>query len=223
MSNPVRVVPAALSFLAIYNPALGDSDETFHKQIVFYYAKAAKARAKLGNDDAKDEQLREEENEKLRQVGLAQGMVGFARSFSRGESVDSIETEKSRIVLHELEHGWWILAVRRPSHRHFLPANRDSPSTSPSCPPQPPPKTPKTPPRPSSTPAAKSAPPRCSSSSSSAPTASSRCTMAGRSSSCSRSTAATSSATSSTHTGPASAPTGTFCCMAAPPWTCSTA
>ncbi|KAJ4338660.1 hypothetical protein N0V87_003783 [Didymella glomerata] len=110
MSNPVRVVPAALSFLAIYNPALGDSDETFHKQIVFYYAKAAKARAKLGNDDAKDEQLREEENEKLRHVGLAQGMVGFARSFSRGESVDSIETEKSRIVLHELEHGWWILA-----------------------------------------------------------------------------------------------------------------
>ncbi|KAJ4403559.1 hypothetical protein N0V91_006432 [Didymella pomorum] len=110
MSNPVRVVPAALSFLAIYNPALGDSDETFHKQIVFYYAKAARARAKLGSDDARDEQLREEENEKLRQVGLAQGMVGFARSFSSGEAVDSIETEKSRIVLHELEAGWWILA-----------------------------------------------------------------------------------------------------------------
>ena len=38
-----RVVPAQLSFLAIYNPALGDSDETFHKQIVFYYSRAAKA------------------------------------------------------------------------------------------------------------------------------------------------------------------------------------
>ncbi|KAF3047255.1 hypothetical protein E8E11_000978 [Didymella keratinophila] len=110
MSHSVRVVPAALSFLAIYNPALGDSDETFHKQIVFYYAKAAKARAKAGSDDAKDEQLREEENEKLRQVGLAQGMVGFARSFSSGDGVDSVETEKSRIVLHELEDGWWILA-----------------------------------------------------------------------------------------------------------------
>ncbi|KAF9693849.1 hypothetical protein EKO04_008480 [Ascochyta lentis] len=106
-----KVVPAQLSFLAIYNPSLGDSDETFHQQIVFYYAKAAKARAKLGNGDtqaAKD--LREAENEKLRQVGLAQGMVGFARSFSTGETVDSIETEKSRIVLHELERGWWILA-----------------------------------------------------------------------------------------------------------------
>lgn len=75
-----RVVPAQLSFLAIYNPALGDSDETFHRQVVFYYAKAARARAKLGGANAqKEEQLREEENEKLRQVGLAQGMVGFAR------------------------------------------------------------------------------------------------------------------------------------------------
>ena len=33
------------------------------------------------------------------------------RSFSNGEPVDSIETEKSRIVLRELERGWWILAV----------------------------------------------------------------------------------------------------------------
>ncbi|KAF2872607.1 hypothetical protein BDV95DRAFT_606200 [Massariosphaeria phaeospora] len=106
-----KVVPAQLSFLAIYNPALSDSDETFRDQIVFYYSKAAKARAKI---NAKDTQavrnLREEENEKLRQVGLAQGMVGFARSFSSGEAVDSVETDKSRIILRELEEGWWVLA-----------------------------------------------------------------------------------------------------------------
>lgn len=36
----------------------------------------------------------------------------MSRSFSNGEAVDSIETEKSRIILHELEAGWWILAVR---------------------------------------------------------------------------------------------------------------
>ncbi|KAF1928688.1 uncharacterized protein M421DRAFT_100970 [Didymella exigua CBS 183.55] len=136
-ANEPRVVPAQLSFLAIYNPALGDSDETFHRQIVFYYAKAARARAqqdaaeeseedgeklrqteneklrRTENEElrqAENEKLRQAENEKLRQVGLAQGMVGFARSFASGESVDSIETEKSRIVLHELERGWWILA-----------------------------------------------------------------------------------------------------------------
>ena len=75
-----KVVPAQLSFLAIYNPSLGTSDETFQDQIVFYYSKAAKARSKIDGRDAQAErELREQENEKLRQVGLAQGMVGFAR------------------------------------------------------------------------------------------------------------------------------------------------
>lgn len=75
-----RVVPAQLSFLAIYNPALGTSDETLHNQIVFYYSKAAKARSRIEGRNAQAErELREQENEKLRQVGLAQGMVGFAR------------------------------------------------------------------------------------------------------------------------------------------------
>ena len=75
-----KVVPAQLSFLAIYNPSLGSSDETFHEQIVFYHSTAAKARSKLRNDNSQAEQeLQEQDNEKLRQVGLAQGMVGFAR------------------------------------------------------------------------------------------------------------------------------------------------
>ena len=33
------------------------------------------------------------------------------RSFSDGKPIDSIETEKSRIILHELETDWWLLAV----------------------------------------------------------------------------------------------------------------
>lgn len=75
-----KVIPAQLSFLAIYNPSLGTSDETFHDQIVFYYSKAAKARSKIdGKNPQAERDLREQENEKLRQVGLAQGMVGFAR------------------------------------------------------------------------------------------------------------------------------------------------
>ncbi|KAF2262298.1 hypothetical protein CC78DRAFT_534958 [Lojkania enalia] len=106
-----KVVPAQLSFLAIYNPALGQSDEEFQNQIVFYYSKAAKAQSRINRENLQAErELREQENEKLRQVGLAQGMVGFARSFSNGEAVDSVETHKSRIVLRELEKGWWILA-----------------------------------------------------------------------------------------------------------------
>lgn len=33
------------------------------------------------------------------------------RSFSNNKSVDSIATEKSRVILHELETDWWLLAV----------------------------------------------------------------------------------------------------------------
>ena len=33
------------------------------------------------------------------------------RSFSNGDTVDFVETAKCRILLHELEKGWWVLAV----------------------------------------------------------------------------------------------------------------
>ncbi|KAK0869318.1 hypothetical protein LTS02_003086 [Friedmanniomyces endolithicus] len=112
---PTRLQPAQLAFLAIYNPALGPTDETFADQCVYWYSrKAAEARVAAKQSARKEaaggNAAREDENEKLRQIGLAQGMVGFAKSFSKGEPVESIETERSRVVLHELEQGWWILA-----------------------------------------------------------------------------------------------------------------
>ncbi|EGP83038.1 uncharacterized protein MYCGRDRAFT_88345 [Zymoseptoria tritici IPO323] len=119
MSSPqwqTQVVPARLSFLAIYNPSLGPTDETFADQLVYYYSRSAHeariaAKKHARSDAAGGDAQREEENEQLRQIGLAQGMVDFARSFTDGKThVDSIDTEKSRIVLHELEPGWWMLA-----------------------------------------------------------------------------------------------------------------
>lgn len=87
MSSPSwqsTVVPARLNFLAIYNPSLGPTDETFADQLVFYYSRqhhesrvAAKKSGRV--DDAGGDGLREEANEQLRQIGLAQGMVDFAR------------------------------------------------------------------------------------------------------------------------------------------------
>lgn len=74
-----RVVPAQLSFLALYNPSLTASDETVEDQIVFYYSKATKRARADGDDPEAVAALREQKNEQLRQVGLAQGMVGFAR------------------------------------------------------------------------------------------------------------------------------------------------
>ena len=79
-----RVVPAQLAFLAIYNPSLGPTDETFAEQCVFWHSHTAQegrtSAKKTGrNEAAAGAAAREDENEKLRQIGLAQGMVNFAR------------------------------------------------------------------------------------------------------------------------------------------------
>ncbi|KAK7612754.1 hypothetical protein JOL62DRAFT_540739 [Phyllosticta paracitricarpa] len=132
-----KVVPAQLAFLAIYCPSLASSDETFRDQLLFYFSKAAKS-GKEANGDAPeaDEAARNDEHIQLRQIGLAQGMVDFARSFSNGEPVDHVDTEKSRIVLHELEKGWWVLAsidlTRLPAHSTSLKSiDSGSPAASP--------------------------------------------------------------------------------------------
>ena len=112
--QPAKVTPAQLGFLAIYNPSLGATEETLENQIVYYSSPASRDQnPQKGLSDAKaiQDAIREQNNERLRQIGLAQGMVEFGRSFSEGRSVDTIETEKSRIILHDLEAGWWILAV----------------------------------------------------------------------------------------------------------------
>ncbi|KAJ9244190.1 hypothetical protein DTO169E5_2178 [Paecilomyces variotii] len=110
-AEPGSVIPAQLSFLAIYNPLLGTSEETLADQIVFYFSKAAaESDAFSDSVDTASSARKDERDVKLRQIGLAQGMVSFARNFSTGEALDSVETERSLIVLHELEKNWWILA-----------------------------------------------------------------------------------------------------------------
>ncbi|BCR97710.1 uncharacterized protein AKAW2_31029A [Aspergillus luchuensis] len=110
-SDLASVIPAQLSFLAIYNPRLGPTDETIRDQVVFYTSRSGRSRRREGSaaDDG-DQHSNDYWNEILRQIGLAQGMVGFARDFSQGKAVDYVETEKSQIILHELEKDWWILA-----------------------------------------------------------------------------------------------------------------
>ncbi|KAL4900559.1 hypothetical protein BDW74DRAFT_93650 [Aspergillus multicolor] len=109
-SDSSSVVPAQLSFLAIYNPSLGTTDETIKEQIVFYTSRSSLLRRHDSSTAGENKEHGDNWNERLRQVGLAQGMVTFARNFSEDKAVDYVETEKSQIVLHELENGWWILA-----------------------------------------------------------------------------------------------------------------
>ena len=79
-ANRTGIVPACLSFLAIYSPLLSNSEESLHDQIVYYYSRAdgnSKGRRSVSNTES--EQENQERNEQLRQIGLAQGMVEFAR------------------------------------------------------------------------------------------------------------------------------------------------
>ncbi|KAJ0166725.1 Vacuolar fusion protein CCZ1 -like protein [Colletotrichum tanaceti] len=110
--SPGGIVPAQLGFLAIFNPSLGSTDDTLDDQIVYYASVGTQRQRRRHRSRAKptDNISQEERNERLRQIGLAQGMVEFSKSFSGGQSVDSIDTEKSRVILHELEPGWWVLA-----------------------------------------------------------------------------------------------------------------
>ena len=77
------IVPAQLNFLAIYNPSLGDHDDTLHNQVLFYSSQRdRRKRSRRATGEARvkeDAEKHEDENEKLRQIGLAQGMVEFAR------------------------------------------------------------------------------------------------------------------------------------------------
>jgi len=79
-SQRAGVVPACLSFLAIYNPSLGKSEDSLDEQIVFYYSKPEEQRTEeVENGSVREEQDGKEKNRRLRQIGLAQGMVEFAK------------------------------------------------------------------------------------------------------------------------------------------------
>lgn len=107
-------VPAQLGFLAIFNPCLGNTDDTIDDQIV-YYASETTPRVGIKKGPTRgrptDAISQEERSERLRQIGLAQGMINFSRGFADGASLESVDTEKSRVITHELEPGWWVLAV----------------------------------------------------------------------------------------------------------------
>ncbi|KAL5365532.1 hypothetical protein BJX96DRAFT_14122 [Aspergillus floccosus] len=135
-SDFASVIPAQLAFLTIYNPLLGPTDETIQDQVVFYTSRIDQLKRRessTAGDEAKDSN--HVWNERLRQIGLAQGILSFARNFSEGKSVDYVETDKSHIILHELEENWWILAsvdmTRLPADSSKAPSSQRNVSDGP--------------------------------------------------------------------------------------------
>lgn len=80
--NRSSVTPASLSFLAIYNPSLGKNNESLQEQIVYYYSNKENAQQRHElRGDSSTVHSQDELNERLRQIGLAQGMIEFAKCF----------------------------------------------------------------------------------------------------------------------------------------------
>ena len=95
-SSGSGVVPAHLSFLTIYNPAFGNTDETAYEQIFYFHSPqdsgvehrkdcdgdsqfdgAAESKPHSRRNKLKTHE--EKQDEQLRKVGLARGMVEFAK------------------------------------------------------------------------------------------------------------------------------------------------
>ncbi|KAF9586200.1 vacuolar fusion protein ccz1 [Lunasporangiospora selenospora] len=90
-SSGPSVTPPTLGYFSVYNPDFGPTDETQHEQLLYYVAR------KTVSIDAK-----------MRNIGLAQGLVNFARIFSPNGPCDNVHSQKNRMVFYEAEPGYWL-------------------------------------------------------------------------------------------------------------------
>ncbi|KAF9203802.1 vacuolar fusion protein ccz1 [Haplosporangium sp. Z 27] len=90
-SSGPSTTPATLGYFCIYNPEFGPTDETQHEQLLYYVAR------KTVSIDVK-----------MRNIGLAQGLVNFARIFSPTAPCENVHSQKNRLVFLEAEPGYWL-------------------------------------------------------------------------------------------------------------------
>jgi len=101
---------AFLSSLYIYNPSLGQTDNTVHEQLIFHYTPTPITNASPKPAPVDSTTASQELDKQLRAIGLAQGIVQFARAFSPEAPVQEVRTQKGFTVPLEVEKGWWMLA-----------------------------------------------------------------------------------------------------------------
>jgi hypothetical protein len=106
---------AFLSSFYIYNPSLGKTDITVADQLIFHYSPPSTthktASPKPAPADSSTAAAGQDLDKQLRAIGLAQGIVEFARAFSPDSPLQEVRTQKGFTVPLEVEKGWWMLAV----------------------------------------------------------------------------------------------------------------
>ncbi|CAG8500626.1 11627_t:CDS:2 [Diversispora eburnea] len=89
--GPSIIVPSSLAYFCVYNPTFGPTEETQKDQLLYYVAK------KTVPMDVK-----------IRQIGLAQGLIHFTRVFSPSKPCENVHTQKNRLAFYEPEPNYWI-------------------------------------------------------------------------------------------------------------------
>ena len=104
--STISAIPAQLAYLTIYNPSLARTDEQLEDQVVYYTSKRSRSRRKhrrnTGLDDVGDG---DRKDEKLRQIGLAQGMVEFAKYNCHLQIVTWTNAKRLRFSVEALRMG----------------------------------------------------------------------------------------------------------------------
>ncbi|KAI8328890.1 hypothetical protein BC941DRAFT_363302 [Chlamydoabsidia padenii] len=80
-----------LSYFSVYNPSLGQTEETTKDQILYYTAK------KVVPADIK-----------MKQIGLAQALVNVASTFSTSRPTENVHSQRNRMVFLQPEPGFWM-------------------------------------------------------------------------------------------------------------------
>ncbi|KAL8953724.1 MAG: hypothetical protein Q9222_000406 [Ikaeria aurantiellina] len=117
------IVPAELLFLTIYNPTLSRNDDVIEEQIVYYYSKPVAHEARGKTTHSRNDDDHEFQNEKLRQVGLAQGMVQFAdlpETATTAPSSQSRSTSNIEYSSREVSPAPLLLEQITRAHQVFL-------------------------------------------------------------------------------------------------------
>lgn len=109
--NIEHVVPANVSYLTIFNPALSNDSESeadLVKLILCYVV----GKNSKNHSESDNQPLEVDNNAKLRQIGLIQGITNFAKEFSEGgnKDIDYIDTEQTRIIIQKVEINYYIVA-----------------------------------------------------------------------------------------------------------------
>ncbi|KAG5439449.1 hypothetical protein PCANB_002023 [Pneumocystis canis] len=83
-----------LSYLSIFNPSLGLSENSLHDQILLFISETL-----FSLDD------------QLRNIGFIQGIMQFSKNFEENKSNQYIHSKNHIIIIIHVENGWHIVAV----------------------------------------------------------------------------------------------------------------